>query len=225
MSETGFGGLAALLGLGLVLMGTPILATSRGRNWKLWLLLTFCFSFIATIILLLLPSARRPKTGTARSSETETIISHNKNVTKGGLDVQRYIRADDDGVSAIIVYTVQEREDKSIVLGAYYGSVGGGELDGGYFRIDSEGGEQLALSYDEMESLQEESPADHETLEKLMQKLWELVEDEEGDLQLTDIGRKVYFPDEDGVWMDAEFDGDALSEVSEQWAINTRFES
>lgn len=139
--------------------------------------------------------------------------------------MQRYIKADNGAVNAVVVYAVQERGDDSLMLGAYYGSVGGGELDGGYFRIDFEADEHTALSYDDMEALQEDSPLDHEVLEGLMQKLWELVEEEDGDFQLTDAGREVFAPDEDGVWMDAEFDGDALAEVSEQWAINLRFES
>ena len=139
--------------------------------------------------------------------------------------MQRYIQADNGAVNAVVVYAVQERGDVSLILGAYYGSVGGGELDGGYFRIDFEADEHTALSYDDMEALQEDSPLDHEVLEGLMQKLWELVEEEDGDFQLTDAGRQVFAPDEDGVWMDAEFDGDALAEVSEQWAINLRFES
>jgi hypothetical protein len=138
--------------------------------------------------------------------------------------VQRYIRANNGAVNAVIVYEFQERDGDSVVLGAYYGSVGGGERDGGYFRIAFEADEHTALSYDDVEALQEDSPLDYELLEGLMRKLWELVE-EDGDLQLTGAGREVYSPDEDGVWMDTEFDGDALSEVSEQWAISLRFES
>ncbi len=55
MSDAGIGGLAVLAFLALHYVGTPILADSRGRNWKLWLLLTVCLPIVALLILMLLP--------------------------------------------------------------------------------------------------------------------------------------------------------------------------
>jgi hypothetical protein len=58
-----------------------------------------------------------------------------------------------------------------------------------------------------------------------MKALWTLIDDNEGDLILSDEGSKHYAPDNDGIWIDAEFDGDSLDEVSKLWKIRLRFES
>jgi transposase-like protein len=82
MSEAGFGGLAVLVFLGLVYIGTPILADNRGRNWKLWLVLTFCLPIIAPIILLLLPVVHRGADNPARSDEPEGVPTRNNSSKK-----------------------------------------------------------------------------------------------------------------------------------------------
>ena len=73
MSEIGFGGLAVLAFIGLIYIGTPILADSRGRNWKLWLLLTFCLPLIAPIILLLLPIVHKPVRDLVKSDQDSEV--------------------------------------------------------------------------------------------------------------------------------------------------------
>ena len=45
------------------------------------------------------------------------------------------------------------------MFGAYYGSVGGGENDGGFFRMDIESSTSECLDYDEVDGLEEENPA------------------------------------------------------------------
>ena len=89
------------------------------------------------------------------------------------------------------------------MFGAYYGSVGGGENDGGFFRMDIENSTSECLDYDEVDGLEEENPLHSSILNALMQKLWTLVDDEDGevDLYITDEGSKLYVPDESGVWM------------------------
>jgi transposase-like protein len=82
MSGAGFGGLAVLVFLGLVYIGTPILADNRGRNWKLWLVLTFCLPIIAPIILMLLPVVHRGADNPARSDEPEGVPTRNNSSKK-----------------------------------------------------------------------------------------------------------------------------------------------
>ena len=140
-------------------------------------------------------------------------------------DCDCYIAADDGFVSAIILYTIISKPHGDVWIGAYYGSVGGGENDGGFFRIDVEKSAADHLDYDEVEGLGEDDPIQAAEFEAVMQALWTLIQEDEGDLTLTDIGSSHYIPGEDGIWMDAEFDGDSLDKVSAQWKIGLRFES
>ena len=114
-----------------------------------------------------------------------------------------------------------------LLFGAYYGSVGGGENDGGFFRMDIESSSSECLDYDEVDGLEEENPVHSSMLNALMQKLWTLVDDENGevDLYMTDEGSKLYAPDETGVWMSSLFDGDALDQISNEWKLGLAFES
>ena len=130
-------------------------------------------------------------------------------------------------VSEIILYTVVQAEDGDIWFGAYYGSVGGGENDGGFFRMDIESSTSECLDYDEVDGLEEENPLHSSILNALMQKLWTLVDDENGevDLYTTDQGSKLYVPDESGVWMSSMFDGDSFDQISDEWKLGLSFES
>ncbi|MDG1652249.1 MAG: hypothetical protein P8H87_02175 [Flavobacteriaceae bacterium] len=130
-------------------------------------------------------------------------------------------------VSEIILYTVVQAEDGDIWFGAYYGSVGGGENDGGFFRMDIESSTSECLDYDEVDGLEEENPLHSSILNALMQKLWTLVDDEDGevDLYTTDQGSKLYVPDESGVWMSSMFDGDSFDQISDEWKLGLSFES
>ena len=148
-------------------------------------------------------------------------------VNGNSYDCDIYISASGGVVSEIILYTVVQAEDGDIWFGAYYGSVGGGENDGGFFRMDIESSTSECLDYDEVDGLEEESPLHSSILNALMQKLWTLVDDEDGevDLYTTDQGSKLYVPDESGVWMSSMFDGDSFDQISDEWKLGLSFES
>ena len=142
-------------------------------------------------------------------------------------DCEIYISASDGVVSEIILYSIERKDEGDVLFGAYYGSVGGGENDGGFFRMDIESSSSECLDYDEVDGLEEENPVHSSMLNALMQKLWTLVDDENGevDLYITDEGSKLYAPDETGVWMSSLFDGDALDQISNEWKLGLAFES
>lgn len=153
-------------------------------------------------------------------SETKINFLHKSNK----YDCTCYIRSDEGGVTSIILYTILSLDDGDIWLGAYYGDVGGGEADGGYFRILIEEGESMHLDFDDIDLLSQENPSQASLLESIMQTLWTLVEDDEGPLILTELGGRYFEAAEDGVWMDESFDGDSLDEISDQWKIGLTFE-
>ena len=148
-------------------------------------------------------------------------------VNGNSYDCDIYISASGGVVSEIILYTVVQAEDGDIWFGAYYGSVGGGENDGGFFRMDIESSTSECLDYDEVDDLEEENPLHSSILNALMQKLWTLVDDEDGevDLYTTDQGSKLYVPDESGVWMSSMFDGDSFDQISDEWKLGLAFDS
>ena len=153
-------------------------------------------------------------------------------VNGNSYDCDIYISASGGVVSGIIIYTVVQAEDGDIWFGAYYGSVGGGENDGGFFRMDIESSTSECLDYDEVDGLDEENPLHSSILNALMQKLWTLVndvdiddEDGEVDLYTTDEGSKLYVPDDSGVWMSSLFDGDSFDQISNEWKLGLAFES
>ena len=148
-------------------------------------------------------------------------------VNGNSYDCEIYISASDGVVSEIILYSIERKDEGDVLFGAYYGSVGGGENDGGFFRMDIENSSSECLDYDEVDGLEEENPIHSSILNALMQKLWILVDDENGDVDLyiTDEGSKLYAPDETGVWMSSLFDGDALDQISNEWKLGLAFES
>jgi len=148
-------------------------------------------------------------------------------VNENSYDCEVYISASDGVVSEIILYSIERKDEGDVLFGAYYGSVGGGENDGGFFRMDIESSSSECLDYDEVDGLEEENPAHSSILNALMQKLWTLVDDENGevDLYITDEGSKLYAPNETGVWMSSLFDGDALDQISNEWKLGLAFES
>ena len=148
-------------------------------------------------------------------------------VNGNSYDCEVYISASDGVVSEIILYSIERKDEGDVLFGAYYGSVGGGENDGGFFRMDIESSSSECLDYDEVDGLEEENPVHSSMLNALMQKLWTLVDDENGevDLYMTDEGSKLYTPDETGVWMSSLFDGDALDQISNEWKLGLAFES
>ena len=148
-------------------------------------------------------------------------------VNENSYGCEVYISATDGVVSEIILYSIERKDEGDVLFGAYYGSVGGGENDGVFFRMDIESSSSECLDYDEVDGLEEENPVHSSMLNALMQKLWTLVDDENGevDLYITDEGSKLYAPNETGVWMSSLFDGDALDQISNEWKLGLAFES
>jgi hypothetical protein len=148
-------------------------------------------------------------------------------VNGNSYDCDIYISASNSVVSEIILNTVVHAEEGDIWFGAYYGSVGGGENDGGFFRIDVENSTSECLDYDAVDGLEEENPFHSSILNALMQKLWTLVDDQDGeaDLYITEAGSNLYVPDESGIWMSSLFDGDSLDQISDEWKLGLNFES
>ena len=148
-------------------------------------------------------------------------------VNGNSYDCEVYISASDGVVSEIILYSIERKDEGDVLFGAYYGSVGGGENDGGFFRMDIESSSSECLDYDEVDGLEEENPVHSSMLNALMQKLWTLVDDENGevDLYMTDEGSKLYTPDDTGIWMSSMFDGDSLDQISDEWKLGLAFES
>ena len=93
--------------------------------------------------------------------------------------------------------------------------------------MDIESSTSECLDYDEVDGLEEENPLHSSILKALMQKLWTLVDDEDGevDLYTTDQGSKLYVPNESGVWMSSMFDGDSFDQISDEWKLGLSFES
>lgn len=110
-------------------------------------------------------------------------------------------------------------------LGAYYGHSGGGMIDGGFFEITLETGLFQLFDFMALDDLNLIDPVKYSTLNSLMQEIWELVTDDtEDELVLTDLGSNIFNPNSNGIWMDSDFDCEALGQISEGWAINLRFD-
>ncbi len=132
-----------------------------------------------------------------------------------------YLRGDSSGgFSSTVAYCVKDGR----IFGAFYGYAGGGEYDGGFFSIDQESWETNVLGYDDVEE-----DEDSQTFNALMVLCGETSDDEdpsmlsEGGKTLLETGEDT--EDGDRVVLINDFDGDLLSEVSEQWNISLRFES
>lgn len=123
-----------------------------------------------------------------------------------------------------VTYTVaQNNEGQTTLLGAFFGYIGGGDYSGGYFTIDIENDASQVLSYEDAENSD-----DADVFEKLMGIAGSFCQDEnpseltkEG-LNLIKLGEKI---GGDRVFLDDDFDGDSLAEISENWEITLRFES
>lgn len=138
----------------------------------------------------------------------------------------RYVRQNEAGEFLYgVVYSITvDPNGNSLLNGAYYGYAGGGEYDGGYFKIDFEAETHNVLSFDEAESSEA-----FESLEPLMAECGSFYDNEDESYELTDYAKSLLSngiqDGDDVIYMDEDFDGDALSEISEQWVISLRFES
>lgn len=143
-------------------------------------------------------------------------------------EVEQYIRLNDDGtVSAVIVYTAIEDAGGDVVIrGAYYGYCGGGVNEGGYFVIDHENDDVRALEYSDIDELEADKPELAVIYNSLMQEVWKLLSEDDGELTLSAEGQSLMAEaDETECCMSSGFDGDALDEVSQLWHLTLHFES
>lgn len=143
-------------------------------------------------------------------------------------EVEQYIRLNDDGtVSAVIVYTAIEDAGGDVVIrGAYYGYCGGGVNEGGYFVIDHENGDVRALEYSDIDELESDDPELAAIYNSLMQEVWKLLSEDDGELKLSAEGEDLMAEaDDTECCMSSGFDGDALDEVSQLWHMTLHFES
>jgi hypothetical protein len=166
-----------------------------------------------------------PKLNNSSPSRDEEISMLKFELENTSHNFHCYIAANEGFVSSIILYSIFPKPSGDVWYGAYYGAVGGGESDGGYFRINIEEGSSDHLDYDEVDGLSEDDPEQASIFQAVMEALWTLIDDDEGDLTLSEEGSKHYSPDEDGIWIDEEFDGDSLDEISQQWKIRLKFTS
>ena len=78
--------------------------------------------------------------------------------------------------------------------------------DGGYFIIDQENEDIRTLTYDDIDAIESENSALSQTYNGLMQEVWKVISDEDGELQLTAIGAKLTSQsDDDEVYMSDSF--------------------
>jgi len=136
-------------------------------------------------------------------------------------DVSFYLKGDSSGgFAAAVAYLVK----KNHIYGAFYGYAGGGDYDGGYFSISQDDWEIQILGFDQAEEDQ-----NSDTYNALMALCGKMSDDEDGSMLSAEGLSLLKKGEDDGndgiVVLLNEFDGDSLSEVSEQWNISIRFES
>lgn len=136
----------------------------------------------------------------------------------------RYLRADEDGIfQYAIVYSKFEKPSGGMMMiGAFNGYAGGGVYDGGYFSIDLGARLSQVLSYDEADSSEYS-----EEFSKLMRLCCSFFKGVEYPAECTAKAWKLLEKGEDvdghRLYMDAEFNGDWLSDVSQEWCISLGF--
>jgi hypothetical protein len=144
------------------------------------------------------------------------------------MKISTYIKmGDDECASSVIVYSEEASlsGDSVTVRGAYYGYAGGGVNEGGYFVIDSSVDKSEVLSYDDIEEFESSNEQEASKFNSLMQSVWELIEDDDGTLILTEKGKALFSANKGAdKYMSPDFDGDFLSEISEEWQISLRFD-
>ena len=152
-------------------------------------------------------------------SEVKTVISQQPE------SLPTYIRIQDGSdteVHSIIVSADHQMSDNCLSYGAYYGYVGGGVFDGGYFKVDIENSILQNFSYDDISELSEDEV---EILEALMGRLWSLIDDEDDVPTLTNIGHQFCEKNgglDDGVLIANDFDGTDLEGI--EWELSLYFE-
>ena len=116
-----------------------------------------------------------------------------KQIKEKSDSLQHYVKFnDDDTVYAIIVMITPKIHiltNDYETFGAFYGYQGGGVNDGGFFKLSSKQQKQNVFNYEDLEVIKE---TDVNIFEALMNQIWNIVDDKngEGDLSMTDAGKE-----------------------------------
>ena len=136
--------------------------------------------------------------------------------------MQLYLRA--QGTSrflAAIGYRQATSEGEPIIYGAFFGYAGGGDYESGYFLWNLFTNEGRVLPLDEIEGRDDQS-----RFEEVMAEIGQFNDDEDPEVLTSDglhLIRQGEVDGDDIVYMTPEFDGDILSDVSEEWPIFIKF--
>lgn len=146
-------------------------------------------------------------------------------VSAGDEPLSRYlsVEQDDEAAYCSIVYVLHNTEDAQTIYGAYYGRVGGGVNDGGFFSVDDENNVKH-LDFSDVDELGETMPALQSLYEFLISRVWDVMDEEDDTLILNETGKEMAAQADEGVFMSGDFDGDALADISKLWRIGVRFE-
>jgi hypothetical protein len=148
-------------------------------------------------------------------------------VMEGGVELSRFLRIDDDTVTASVVYVAATTAEGTVLHGAYYGYCGGGENEGGFFMVDIEANEDQNYTFDDIDNMRESDELLASLYDFLISSVWEPIHDNDGEgpLGLNDLGVSLLAESPDkSVYLGGGFDGDLLEGVSELWSISLRFE-
>ena len=135
-----------------------------------------------------------------------------------------YLKSDGSNIAiAAISYFVSVG---GLMRGAYYGYSGGGVNEGGYFS-KIEGSREFSLhDYSEVDELESSDPDAFNAFQSMMDEVWSMVEDDEGELLITEAGQGLMLTKGEGnIFMSNGFDSDELEEMSANWSISLRFTS
>lgn len=143
------------------------------------------------------------------------------------MEIIRYLRVTSTGnLYACVCLTGHRKEGSNShqVLGAYYGYAGGGVYDAACFIIG-----------DDHYSIIDFPVSDKNKKSKLFTSLIlecsRMYEEHDGENKITEYAQSLIELGEecpegdDLVYMDSDFDGDMLDEISHNWSINLRFTS
>lgn len=110
------------------------------------------------------------------------------------------------------------------IFGAYYGYTGGGEYDGGFFFIDSNINLQSLLSFNDVDANE-----NCNIFYSLLFECSKMYSNKEGKYILTNYSKNLIKKGDktkDGIiFMDFDFDGDYLDNISQNWGISLKFNS
>ena len=140
-----------------------------------------------------------------------------------GLKTARYVRVRKEDAAelyaAIVTFMQENGEGEIRTLGRYVGYSGGGAYEEGVFIVDAGADDESVVIQDPDEI---EAHPDAAVFQWLTVECGRLFEVESDGYLVSEAASELI--DEEEVYMDDDFFGDLLAEVSEQWGLNLRFE-